>query len=467
MIELLKLCGFEAAEAESELPRVKKAFDKLGLTPEDIERGKQRLEKYYDIELLGVRKAFGIYMKELINLILAKEEGKRKLIYVGLFPGCQEAASAAVYASNDVYATVPALLFQVIFGCIFDKLIPITKAGESLWLKAGTVSHCGIIKQALGLYALNLIPVPDLQAGMDIGCDLASKSGSLLNEFYGIPTYLVGVCNDRENNEFPDVERGAEFLEEGLRKYSRKVEDVADVKITDQLLFEVLQHRLNVGKAIAKYQELVANADPLVISATHETIVTGFPQLPLSRDSALASIDTLSILYDELKERADRGIGVLEKGAPRILGILPSSCSYPDLEHLLEKVGIALVVPETSLSEFDLRRATGMGEVKDPYKIMAYSIWQSPICHSIRARTTHILGLCKKNGVDGVLNRYNVGCRITVGDCFPIKDAVTKELGIPVLPLEIECWDRRYLNVEDCRTKLEIFRDMMKSRKTA
>jgi len=43
MIELLKMCGFEADEAKSELPRIEKAFNKLGITAEDIERGKQRL----------------------------------------------------------------------------------------------------------------------------------------------------------------------------------------------------------------------------------------------------------------------------------------------------------------------------------------------------------------------------------------------------------------------------------------
>ena len=56
MFELLELCGFESHELESELPRIKKAFDVLGINAEDIERGKKRLNKYYDIELKGFRK---------------------------------------------------------------------------------------------------------------------------------------------------------------------------------------------------------------------------------------------------------------------------------------------------------------------------------------------------------------------------------------------------------------------------
>jgi hypothetical protein len=43
MIELLRLCGYEAQEIESDLPRVEKAFNRLGITAEDIERAKQRL----------------------------------------------------------------------------------------------------------------------------------------------------------------------------------------------------------------------------------------------------------------------------------------------------------------------------------------------------------------------------------------------------------------------------------------
>jgi benzoyl-CoA reductase/2-hydroxyglutaryl-CoA dehydratase subunit BcrC/BadD/HgdB len=468
MIELLKLCGFEGQELKSESPRVKKTFDKLGITAEDIERGKQRLNKYYDMELKGVRKAFGIYLKELVNLSLAKEEGKKKIIYVSPFPGCQEAASAAVYASDDVYATVPVLLYQVIFGCIFDKLTPITEAGEKLWLRAGAVAHCALQKQEVGLYSLELIPIPDLKVGRDIGCDLALKTGNLLNEFFGVPTFLIGDCNDRENMEFPGgLERGANYLENSLRRYTRKVGDVVGYEITDELLFEVIQDRLNAGKAVAQYQALVEKSDPLVISASHETIVGGFFQFPLGRESTKASIDAANILCEELKERVNKGRGIVEKGAPRILGILPSSCTYPDLEHLLNEVGIALGVTETSLAEFDVRRDSEMGGVNDPHKLMAYSIWQSPICHSVRARNNNIIGLSKRTGVDGVLNRYNIGCRITVGDAFPIKDAVTKELGIPVLNLAVECWDSRYFDTKQTRRKFELFRDIMKSKKSA
>jgi hypothetical protein len=76
MNELLKLCGFEPSEINAQLPRIEKVFNKIGITDEDIERGKQRLNKYYDMELQGVRKLFRFYILGLAELVLAREEGK-------------------------------------------------------------------------------------------------------------------------------------------------------------------------------------------------------------------------------------------------------------------------------------------------------------------------------------------------------------------------------------------------------
>ena len=61
--ELFKLCGFEPDEIERERPRIDKAFNTLGIEEEDINRGEKRLRRYLDIELLGVRRFLGIWMR--------------------------------------------------------------------------------------------------------------------------------------------------------------------------------------------------------------------------------------------------------------------------------------------------------------------------------------------------------------------------------------------------------------------
>lgn len=465
MIELLKLCGFEGHEIELELPRINKAFNKLGITSEDVERGKKRLIKYYDMELQGVRKIFSIFMRELVNLMLSRDEGKKKIIYPAVFQGCPEIPAAAVYASEDVHATIPDALIQLVFGSIFGKLDPILEAAEKQWLRAGRfVTHCGMVKTKVGLFGLNLIPKPDLFVTMDILCDTGSKSGDLAHELLGVPTYSIGVVQDRGFDEFPDVKRDGDFLEKGLRRYAKKVEKVVGFEITDEMLWEVLRDKASYGRIAYQIQDLVEKSDPLPISATHEIIWALLGSFPLDRKSMRAAIDALGTLYEELQERVNRGVGVIEKGAPRILATVPSAWTYPDLEHLIGEVGIAVAATEGGSYQPDGRHGSGMREEKDPFKIIAHSNFMSCFHNSTRGRIAIIIAICKRTGVVGVLDRYHVGCRYTVGDALMIKDAVTKELEIPVLPLEIESFDPRFFDEDQCRRSLNVFKTMLETR---
>ena len=78
MRELLRLCGYEDPEIEAELPRVTRAFEKVTITSADIERGKQRLSKYYDIDLKGVRKAFRLCLREFVKLNTGRRRPQKK-----------------------------------------------------------------------------------------------------------------------------------------------------------------------------------------------------------------------------------------------------------------------------------------------------------------------------------------------------------------------------------------------------
>ena len=140
MIELLKMCGFEEEEAIAELPRIEKVFiDRLGFTQADLERGKKRLERYYDMELAGVRRILRLCMLEFVKTILAREEGKKKIIFSFMSPGFEPVGSLLVSKSNEVFCANLCWSLFVIMGSIFDRLVPLLEAAESGWLKAGAV----------------------------------------------------------------------------------------------------------------------------------------------------------------------------------------------------------------------------------------------------------------------------------------------------------------------------------------
>ena len=460
MIELLKLCGFEANELESELPRIERTFNRVGITSEDIEQAKQRLAKYYDTELQGVRKMLRLYLQELVNLVLAREEGKKKIIYGFMSPGFEMIGSALMSKSEEVYATSPAQVFQLVLGSLFGKLVPILEAAEKKWVKAGAVAHCANVKTIVGLFALDLIPKPDLLVTAGFLCETAPKTIDLLHQLSDMPTSCYDTCHDREFREHPDAKRITNLAVKSMRKLTERMQEVAGFEITDEMLWEVLDARKSLADGVLKLQNLLESSDPLPISATHEILWYSLGGLSPSIDNLRGPIEATNTLYEELLERVNKGLGVMKKGAPRIFAILPPHFADPRLEHLLGEVGIATVATEGYLYPPDGRRIPDAEEPGDPYEAMCL-VLQNSMLQSLRVRVSILIGACKRLNVDGVLNRSHIGCRTVAGDALMIKNAITKELGIPVLPLEWEGFDPRVYDHEQYKKRFEVFKTML------
>jgi hypothetical protein len=84
---------------------------------------------------------------------------------------------------------------------------------------------------------------------------------------------------------------------------------------------------------------------------------------------------------------------------------------------------------------------------------------------TLKARIQALIAVCKRLNIEGVLDRYHAGCRSVAGDAMIIYDAITKELGIPVLVLEWENFDPRIYNEAEYRTKFEMFGATLLSRR--
>jgi benzoyl-CoA reductase/2-hydroxyglutaryl-CoA dehydratase subunit BcrC/BadD/HgdB len=462
VIELLKLCGFEAHEIESELPRVEKVLNRLGVTAEDVERGKQRLNIYYDMELEGVRKALGLLIKDVVNMVLAREEGKRKILYGFMTAGFEILGTALVSRSKDIYVANLAFSLQFVLGCIFDKITPILEAAEYKWLKAGKVSHCANVKTLVGLLALDLIPKPDLLVTSGQVCDTAPKTIDLIHELYDIPTYCYDTCQDREFREYPDAKRVIDLAVKSTKRLALEMQEIAGFEITDDMLWESFSAKRELQGTLMNLTNLLESSDPLPISATHEMLLRCMTAMPLSASELKEPTAVMNTIYEEVQNRASKGEGALEKGVPRILSLLPGHLTDPRWEHLPRELGIAVIASESGFFPMHGNRYldTGEEEPRDPYELLARAL-QSSLFQSLSARIAIIIEVCKRLNVDGLLDKFHVGCRTTVGDALIVKDAITRELGIPVLLLEWEGFDPRVYHEEQYKRRLELFKEAL------
>ena len=461
MNELLTLCGYESDEMKKELPRVRKAFARLGITDEDIARGKERVVTYYDMDLKGVRKLLGIFVKELVNMTLAKDEGRTKIIHTCMAAGFEAVGSAFVSYSKDVYVEVPNPPFMVVFGGIFGRFVPILEAAEALWLQSGLVGHCAMVKSRLGLLALGLIPKPDVMVTSGFLCETSPKTNDLIREVYGIPTVYYDTCQDREAWEYPDATRPIAFAAQGMRRAVERVGEYVGFEVRDNMVWEVLDVRGRCGAAMERVHSLIRESDPVPLASTHDNLLAWLGPVALSFEGLMRATDAMNTLYEELRERVEKGVGVTVKGAPKILGILPNHHTDPRLEHLINSLGMTIVCVDFELSA---PLPSGAPKIEDPYVAIAQNLRGSG-AQPLSARVKLILDACKRYNIDGVLDHFHVGCRAVASDAFIIGDALMKELSIPVLVLEWENFDPRVFHYEQYRSRLELFKSMIEDRR--
>jgi len=461
VIELLKLCGFEPKELDTQLPRIKKTFQKIGITDADIARGKQRLNTYYDMELKGVRKLFHLYLRGLADLVLAREDGKEMIMYGLMSPGIETMASALMTKSSKVFCANPQRFFSNVLGNIFGKLEPVLEAAERKWLKAGAVAHCANVKMYVGLLELGFIPKPDLLVSCGFLCDTAPKTADMLRELWGIPTHCYDTCKDVDTMDDPNERKVISLGVKSLKRLAARLQDMAEIEITNDMLWEVINAGRPYGAASLKLDTLIAQSDPLPISSTHHNIFYRLGGSSCNIDDFPLQVDAINTLYEEIQERVSNGFAAVEKGAPRVFCLMPPSESDPRLEHLMGELGIANVASENRLFPPDGQRSSGRAAPNDPYEalcgVLYTSMYQTP-----KARIPALVGYCRRLNIDGVLARYHVGCRSGALDAMIIRSAIKKELDIPVLVLDWENFDPRVYNHEQYKRKFETFRLMMR-----
>jgi len=463
MRELLALCGFDEQGNTAFLPRVQQVFTRMGLTATDVERAKTRMTTYYDMDLRGIRKLMGLLLKDFCNIVCMRDDGRQRIVHACMLPGMDLLGSAIMDNTKDVGLISPNATFMVVLGCMFGKFVPVLEAAERQWLKAGAVAHCGMVKSRVGLLSLGLIPKPDLAITSGYVCETSPKVNEILEQIYKIPACSVDAMEDRELREYPDASRAIAFAAKSMRHACKRIERETGFGITDEMLWRVLESRKTLDDAVGRLQELIRFADPLPLGSTHLNLLLALNCISFTGNELSEAVEVVRTLHEELLERNRAGIGATPRGAPRVLGIFPHHHSDPRWEYQANKAGLAIVA-------FDFQAASELAGSReaimnpdDPYEVIVQNLHGS-FTQPLGGRIIIVLDFCRRLGIDGVLNHYHLGCRYVVGDAMLLRDAIVKELGIPVLMVEWDNFDPRSYNHEQYEAKLETFRAMIESR---
>jgi benzoyl-CoA reductase/2-hydroxyglutaryl-CoA dehydratase subunit BcrC/BadD/HgdB len=453
---LLILCDYKPEEIEVERRRLERAFKILELSPEDFTRGEERVKCYFDIELHSIRKMLGLWLRSLVDLALAKEEGK-KVVYTSM-PPLFHILNGLAIVSDELYVTSPDLTLSTSMGGIFGKITHLMEEAEGDWLPAGS-AFCSPIQVKLGAINRGIIPVPDLLVSSAFVCDQTPKIDELLNLKYGIPVIYGDGPHDEYEKTWPQVnDKRVKYITAESKDILRKIEDIFGYSVTEEIARQADLRASNVFAQCNQLFELLKHADPAPVGFNSFGLLVRIAKLGVNTTTVSGDPEgLLHLFYTELKERVDKGEGVHPKGAPRI-GVV-TLYSIPEPLKIIEDAGLAIVVDFTGLAvpQVDI--------IESKYN----DFWE----HSAET-LLHFCGLkfprrlvhmCREWNLDGAVLNYQIGCRdISVGT-LKSSDLLMKELGILSLVLESDLSDPRHISVESMRSRVEAFAEILKAKK--
>jgi benzoyl-CoA reductase/2-hydroxyglutaryl-CoA dehydratase subunit BcrC/BadD/HgdB len=196
---------------------------------------------------------------------------------------------------------------------------------------------------------------------------------------------------------------------------------------------------------------------PTPISASE----IGIMFVMVTRQGTPIAVDFLTRVRDELKERAEKGIGVIENEKIRLFWDNIPLWYNMGLFNYFEKMG-GVVVAETYSAAWSLRL-----DVKDPIEALALKTLMSyPMvsCVSIKKRKEMVLKACREYSIDGIILHRNKSCvPITLGQ-MDIKRALEKE-GIPSVIIDADHMDDRNFSLAQFQTRADAFMEMLLTKK--
>ena len=456
--ELLTICGFEVEEIDSGRPRIEKAFKKLELGHEDMEKAKDWIQQNHDMELLGVRKLLGIWLKELIDLVLAKDDGK-KVVYYG-FPTIAGPAAAIATASDEIYCVCPDAVLCYTMGQIFNKLTPILEAGEENGLPPGH-GLCSLQQIRVGGLAKGIIPVPDLVLTSSYYCDMGSKTDELLHERYGHPAVYADGSMDSRWGEFPNfLPERVDFLGGQLEKVLSKAMEALGVEITTEARYEGASRSRELFGAVRELVRLIKSAEAQPLSIVEVEVARRLTSGSTSSRFMTDGPEVIAILNREVRERIEKDIAVVARDAPKVM-ILMAHFSDPSITRMIENVGLSIpVTVHTTLASRIMKKTPFIsGE-----ELAKEQLERGPF-HGSYGEIKRTAEAAQEFDVDGVIFNYMFNCRPIAMLSHLLKQFVERETGIPVLSLEMDMYDSRTYNESALRIRVEAFAEMLRARK--
>jgi benzoyl-CoA reductase/2-hydroxyglutaryl-CoA dehydratase subunit BcrC/BadD/HgdB len=303
---------------------------------------------------------------------------------------------------------------------------------------------CGYHRAVIGAALKGLMPVPDVMIATTCQCSGGLAAMENLARTFNKELFVLDVpTSDTPEsvrylaNQYKDMFRfissctGESLDEDRLREAIEKSNRARDLMVEVYRLAQHVPSPAN-GQSLANFGIVMA--------------------LFLGTD---AGIEIAQAYRDEFEEMIQNGESGVPEEQVRLLWLQNRiQFKHPLIKMLEQEYKASIVIDELNDITWEAI------DPADPYTGIAKRTITIPLNGEITRRLDHVRHLSTAYKVDGAVNPCHWGCRQGTGARGLIQ-AGLKELGIPVVNLEVDCVDTRNFAEGQLRTRLEAFMEML------
>ena len=306
---------------------------------------------------------------------------------------------------------------------------------------------CGYHRSVTGAAMKGMMPVPGFLIATTCPCTGGLGVLENLSQMFDRDLFVLQVPQE-------ETRESVRYLADQIREMTRFVADHTGEPIDEDRVREAMDATNRAREAMEDVYQLARQ----VPSPVNGRDVRNFGiVMPLFLGTE-AAVEISHAYRDEFAARVEQA----ESGVPgerfRLMWLQNRIQFKHPLIALLEQDYQAAVVSD------ELNHITWDPiDLDDPYAGIARRAMSIPFNGPIERRVKHLQHLAEIYSIDGALNPCHWGCRQGTGARGMIAEGL-KEIGVPVLNLEVDCVDARNFSEGQLRTRIEAFMELLERR---
>ena len=297
------------------------------------------------------------------------------------------------------------------------------------------------------------LPKPDFLVATTSACDTHMKWFQVASRIHKAPMFILDTPYNVGGGDSEHLDKAhIEYYKSQLSELFDFLEKRTDLKFDKYKLSQTLALSDWTSRLWTEIQDLRRNV-PCPMDARDAFSAVFFM---LCIPGSQTAVDFYTQLRDELRQRVEEGVGVIENERFRLVwDNLPLWYNLKVFEYLnsLSAVVVAEVFSHTW---------TGSLDPEKPFESLARKYLPNMANSTIQRRVNIILKLVSDFRVDGVILPTNWGCRMmSIGETI-VKDVVYEKLGVQSLIIDVDSSDWRIAGEAQVKERLATFIETLK-----